>query len=320
MTTFPLRLLMIAAAIVMLFPGTLKAQEEIELLDGTKLHGKIRSIQDGTLVMETGPEGSVVEVPFKALSPYQQYKARTWRLREGDLDPNDPAVRLNLGKWSFEHRAFDGRLEDAAKNQFQRAEQLGGEEMKETIKQYLLEHDIMVNDKGEWVSAEQYWIDKGYVKDPETGEWVSPAEMKRREEERSKQLKTRPLIPVERRDDYKRVFIPILDASLADYSKDLYTDERFRKIRFFARFLEADTDFAEKVQPEGEALLTSEKHMKLFLLDEDVHEVFAGNRKHGGKLVKKIALFKEGERVQVFGQVYLTKDGFAILVDDLVPE
>jgi hypothetical protein len=290
------------------------AAEEIELLDGTILQGEIRGVQPTKIVVETLPGKTTLEIPLTYLSPLQQYRAKTWRLKPGDLSPNDPNIRMQLAKWCFEHRKYDARLLEKAELEFRRAEELGGDDFKEQVIAYLDQNGIKVDEHGKWMSEAEYAKKMGWVKDPDSGQWMTPEALKAKQALEEKELKTKVLVP--NPNDYSRVSLPILAANRSMYF-DRNKKDKFRKVRFWGHFLFAREEF-KTVQAEGPLAVSKDKYVRVFTGAEDATELFVNRKKHDGKVAKKLKLLKPGDRVQVYGRVYITERGFLILVDDII--
>ncbi|MHC5039031.1 MAG: hypothetical protein ACYTHM_17115 [Planctomycetota bacterium] len=290
------------------------AADQIELLDGTMILGDVHKVQAMKVVIKTRPEGSLLEIPLKYLAPMQQYKIRLLRLKPGDLDPQDHNIRIQLGKWCFEHNEWDNRLLEEAKTQFKLAEEYGGQDAKEIITAYLETHNIKVDQKGNWVSAEAWHKAQGHVRDPQTGKWMTKEEWEKIQAQEAKELKTKLLVA--NKNDYQRVCLPILTASRSVYA-DRDKQDKYRKVRFWSHFLFTDPQFG-RTQAEALGTLGADKYVRILLAHEDCPEVYVEKKKYDGKVLKKLGLFRQGDRILVFGWVYLTENGFLILVDDII--
>lgn len=306
--------LLFGLLLTVLLASEAAAQEEIELLDGTTVKGTIRKVQADLLVLEEQPSGALLEIPLYFLSPHQQYQARKWRLKPGDLDPADPAVRFDLGRWAFEHKAWDDRLEAAAKAEFAQAEERGGAVMGGKIREYLERHGIHVTEKGDWVSAEDWHRARGDVWDEETQQWYTKEEWEEKMRQLEKDLKTKLL--VQNPHDYTLTTMTHIDSTRRDFI-EMDKNDKGRKVRFWAKYEFADKGFGKLSIPNA-GMLSDDKFVRVVLQDEDLSRGFIDLKKADGLVARKLDLLKPGDRVHVFGRVFVDEEGFVILLDDLV--
>lgn len=301
-----MRTLGLSLAIALALSGGAWAQEEIELLDGSKIQGSIEKVEGGRIVITTRPEGSRLDIPLTYLSPYQQYRARVWGQKETDW-----TAHATLADWCLRHfnmgggdkEGLDPRLKQAAQTEFEQARQGGGPE--DTLKEIAARHGFLLKD-GKIVTPSE----AGLVWDEAQQRWISPEEKAKLDAERaaelSKDLKKRKLIG--NWDTYPRAFLPYIGSMRTYYKK-------FPKIRFWAKLEAKGVTFGSAVKTDA-GPVDEAKYVRLILRDEDTAVAFVD--KSNKDLLQKIDAIQRGERVQVCGQVVNTEGGFVVLVADLV--
>jgi hypothetical protein len=143
---------------------------------------------------------------------------------------------------------------------------------------------------------------------------MDPEELKKKQAREERELKTKWLL--KNTADFNHVDLLTLAANRSVYY-DRDKNDKFRRVRFWGRFAFFEEEFG-KVRAEGGLSLAKEKYIRLFTQFQDCGGLFVDRKAHNGRLAKKLNLFKSGDRLQVFGRVFITEDGFIILVDDLV--
>jgi len=300
-----MRTWILACAVLLLAGEAARAQDEIELLDGSKIQGTIEKVEAGKIVILSRPGNSRLDIPLTYLAPYQQYKVRAGQFK---LEERDWTYHATLADWCLKHywlenAELDPRLRQAADAEFKQARQKGAPEA--TLAEMADRHGLLFDKDGNLKTP----LEMGLRKTPE-GKWVTEEEWKKLEEaraaEETKDLKKRWLIGNYK--DYLRAFLPYVESMRKDYHK--------KCIRFRSRIAAKGANFAPPVKCDI-GTITEDKYLRLILTDEDAPFAFVDKNKK--KLLEKLDVIQRGERVQVCAQVFaLAEGGFVVLVDDLI--
>ena len=278
------------------------AEEDIVLIDGSVLKGNIDRVEADKIVVRDSASGALLEIPMRYLSPFQQYRARSWNVKPEDMTPETHKQRLN---WCLDLARYDVRLTAAAEAEARMALSKGVD--KAEIDRIIGPFGYMINDKGEMKSPEQM----GLVWDDVEKEWVKPEVLDERQKARKSamaaDLKKKLIIgnPM----TYDRVSPLAINEARADFPK--------RKVRFWGSFQGRREGFGF-VKLMGGTTVAEEKYVGIVLRGEDFAYAFV--EKANRKVLDKLDVIQRGERIQVFGTVALTEAGFVLLLDDLISD
>ncbi|MHC5035792.1 MAG: hypothetical protein ACYTHM_00620 [Planctomycetota bacterium] len=287
---------LIIPAVILGFLGSVHAQVEIELLDGTRISASFEGWQGGKLVIRPLANGGPLTIPPKYLSPFSRYQAERLQAPEREQAPEQHLASV---KWCLRYLPFDGRLKGAAEEEIRKALAKGVD--REALDGITLAFDLWWSEKGALTDPG----DGGYVKDPDSGVWEKEAERERRKREKENRIKAALLIG--NPGDYKRIPLAVVSGSRALFQG--------KAIRFWSHLRWRHADFPA-VRTLAGYTLTPAKHVRLILTDEDCATVFIPRTNK--KLLQKLDLLEKGERIQVFGKIHLTPSAFLVVVVDLV--
>ncbi len=281
--------------------------DEIELIDGSVIQVAVQEVQQLIVVVVSKPGDLTLHIPRKYLSPMQNYKLNVWRLQKNDLNPADPEVQLEYGRWCLENAIYDERLIEKAKFHMDEARKLNPE-MAGRIEQLIAlkgfrEHPSDPS-KG-WVSEDDWHKIQGHTWDAELQKWLTKEEKETRDKEREKDMKIR-LLPGTKPEEFIFTTPDLIRGCLSDYGE--------KKVRLWGRIVAIQKTFPAETA--ARVKFEESKYLKVSITGDDCAAIYFDLRKPDVK--KKIEGFNAGERVVIYGQVKAEGMRFAVEGLDII--